>query len=149
MGLDIFFYKEIYIGANYDSRKVTGTIDLKINGKPVKVDFNKISSIDESIVTFSTWMAMGILEYIRDPGGDTNYIEHDIIKELCSLCEQIYTERNTQLAIEELWCDGMKEYDEMEWNDYFNLMKEFVDIFKPIIEDPLFEEWSFSYHASY
>lgn len=31
MGLDQWLTKKIYIGAEYDHRKITGAIDLKIN----------------------------------------------------------------------------------------------------------------------
>ena len=49
MGLDMYLTKEIYIGAEYAHRKVTGVVDIQINGEPVNIQFNKIQSIIESV----------------------------------------------------------------------------------------------------
>jgi len=45
MGLDMFLKEEIYIGAKFEHRKVTGTIDISINGNKKHIPFNKIYSI--------------------------------------------------------------------------------------------------------
>ncbi len=47
MGLDMFFEKEIYVGAHYEHLKITGTVKLKNGDKEIPVDIKKISSITE------------------------------------------------------------------------------------------------------
>ena len=49
MGLDMYLTKEIYIGAEYAHRKVTGAVDIQINGELVNIQFNKIQSIIEKV----------------------------------------------------------------------------------------------------
>ena len=47
MGLDMYLTRKVYIGAEYEHRKVTGTIDIQIEGKPVDIEFKKVSYIEE------------------------------------------------------------------------------------------------------
>lgn len=49
MGLDMYLNRKVYIGANYDHRKITGNIDLYMDGKPIKVNFNKVTEITEEV----------------------------------------------------------------------------------------------------
>jgi len=51
MGLDMYLTKEIYIGANYEHRKVKGSINLTSgdNSKPIEIDVSKISEIIEAV----------------------------------------------------------------------------------------------------
>jgi hypothetical protein len=47
MGLDMYLNKHVYVGAEYEHRKVTGTIDIKIDGKPLAINFDNVSYIVE------------------------------------------------------------------------------------------------------
>ncbi len=49
MGLDQYLTRKIYIGGNYKHRKVTGSVKIKIDGKPVSVDIKKLSYIEEQV----------------------------------------------------------------------------------------------------
>jgi hypothetical protein len=49
MGLDMYLYRETYIGAEYEHRKVEGNINITTGGKPIKINFNKVSSIKENV----------------------------------------------------------------------------------------------------
>lgn len=49
MGLDMYLIKKTYIGAEYEHRKITGTIDLKKDGVPIKINLKKVSEIEESV----------------------------------------------------------------------------------------------------
>jgi hypothetical protein len=49
MGLDMYLYREVYIGAEYEHRKIEGKIDITSDGKPIKVNFKKVSSIKETV----------------------------------------------------------------------------------------------------
>ena len=49
MGLDSYLKKRIYIGAEYEHRKVKGSINLTAENKPIKVDLKKVTEIIESV----------------------------------------------------------------------------------------------------
>jgi hypothetical protein len=49
MGLDMYLTKKTYIGAEYQHRKVAGTVSITINDKPVNIQFNRISEISERV----------------------------------------------------------------------------------------------------
>lgn len=45
----MFLTKKHYIGANNTYRNVTGKIDIKINGVPMNINFNRVSEISEQV----------------------------------------------------------------------------------------------------
>lgn len=47
MGLDMYLTRKRYIGAHWPHRKVTGSIDIQIDGQPVEVEFDKVNTIEE------------------------------------------------------------------------------------------------------
>ena len=49
MGLDMYLKQDIYIGAKYEHRKVTGVCDIKIPGEKINIPFDRISSIEVDI----------------------------------------------------------------------------------------------------
>jgi hypothetical protein len=49
MGLDMYLSRKIYIGAEFEHRKIEGTIDITTNGVPIKVDLTKVSHIEETV----------------------------------------------------------------------------------------------------
>lgn len=49
MGLDQYLSKRIYIGAEYKHRKITGSLSLKNDGKPIKINRKRVSEIIEKV----------------------------------------------------------------------------------------------------
>lgn len=49
MGLDMYLFREVYIGAEYEHRNVEGKIDITVKEKPIKIDFKKVYSIKETV----------------------------------------------------------------------------------------------------
>lgn len=49
MGLDMYLTKTIYVGSEYEHRGVSGTIDVKLKGEPIKINFNRVREITESV----------------------------------------------------------------------------------------------------
>ena len=47
MGLDMYLWREIYVGAEYTHRGVTGSIELNYQGTRLPVNFKKVSTITE------------------------------------------------------------------------------------------------------
>ena len=50
MGLDMYLNKKIYIGANYDFNGIEGKIEITKRGKPIPINFKKVTYITEEAV---------------------------------------------------------------------------------------------------
>jgi len=50
MGLDMYLTKKIYVGGNYQHNKVTGSIDILKDGKPLAVNLSKVTYIGEHVI---------------------------------------------------------------------------------------------------
>lgn len=46
----MYLTKKIYVGGNYDFNKITGTVELFKDGKPIQVDVSKLTYIEESAI---------------------------------------------------------------------------------------------------
>jgi hypothetical protein len=49
MGLDMYLDREVYIGAQWEHRNVTGTIEIMIGDRKADVNLSKVSSITERV----------------------------------------------------------------------------------------------------
>lgn len=50
MGLDMYLTKKIYVGGNYKHNKITGSVNILKDGKPLAVDLSKVTYIEESAI---------------------------------------------------------------------------------------------------
>lgn len=50
MGLDMYLNKVIYVGANYEHRKITGEISIKKGDSSIPINLNKVSEITEQAI---------------------------------------------------------------------------------------------------
>lgn len=124
MGLDMYLKKEIYVGANFEHNNVTGVIDIKNNRGPIKVDFNKVSTITEIV---GYWRkANAIHKWFVDnvQGGKDDcaryHVDYDKLLKLKNLClEVLETKDPSKLppqsgfffgstAIDDWYFDGLK-----------------------------------------
>lgn len=93
MGLDMYLTKKTYIGAEYEHRNVKGIIDITIEGKPVKIDFSRVSYIEERVGYWRkanqihNWFVANIQDCNDDCGN------HELSKEkaieLLNICKEI------------------------------------------------------------
>ena len=104
MSLDMFLYKEIYIGANYDFSEVTGTIDIKKRNKPIKVNFNKVVSIIESVAKWNSahHIHQWFVDNIQDGDDDCKRycVSGEKLLELRYVCKDILNQKTTDEKIE-------------------------------------------------
>lgn len=118
--------KKIYIGANYNHNKITGTIDLKKDNKPIDIELSKIKYILQEQAQWNK--AYQIYDWFQDKLGDINdYSEiygQDLL-ELVDLCNQVLA--NNDLADELLPCD-VDEYDEYYFEQLRSTIKQLKDI---------------------
>ena len=136
MGLDMYLTRRIFIGAEYEHRKITGSIQLFEDGKLMHIDVRKVSEIYESVGYWRkanhihAWLVGNIQSSVDDC--KDYYFNCDKIKELYDICNKVLIDRG--LAEELLPCVsgfffGGSQYD--EW--YFSDIKDTVGILKPLL----------------
>lgn len=138
MGLDMYLHKRIYVGADYDHRKVTGNIEVFSDGKPIKVNFKRVSEITEKVGywrkanAIHKWFVDNIQEG-KDDCGDY-YVSEDDLQKLLSVCKTVW--ENKTLAAELLppksgFFFGGTEIDEY----YFQDIKDTIEIIESILSE--------------
>lgn len=93
MGLDMYLTRRVYIGAEYEHRKVTGTIDIAIDGKPVNIDFKKVSYIIENVGYWrkANQIHHWFVENVQEGEDDCKEycVSQEQLKELYALCKEV------------------------------------------------------------
>ncbi|MGD9157247.1 MAG: hypothetical protein PVG39_02475 [Desulfobacteraceae bacterium] len=95
MGLDMYLEKEIYVGAEYRHRNITGSVEIFQNDEPIKVDFNKINTITEKVGYWRKanhihqWFVDNVQEGIDNCG--RYYVSFGELKTLRAICKDIMT----------------------------------------------------------
>lgn len=147
MGLDHGINKKHYIGGAYSYRKVTGDINLVIDGKPCDIKVNQIDTIVESVVVwrkenhFHKWFVDNVQDYEDDC--KTYGFYYETLIELKSICEEVLD--NPELAEDLLptqqgFFFGGTDYSEY----YFDSLKAFISFVNTEIDDNniSYEYWS-------
>jgi hypothetical protein len=101
MGLDMYLYKKIYIGANYEHNEVKGSIKLTKNNKPIKVELSKVTYIVEQLGYWRkanqihNWFVTNVQDNVD------NCQEFDVpiakLIELRDLCKKVLKTKKTEL----------------------------------------------------
>lgn len=93
MGLDMYLTRKIYVGANYEHNKVTGTIALKKDGKDIPVQLNKVTSIEEDAAYFRkvNHVHKWFVENVQDGVDDCKeyYVSKEKLRELVEICKKV------------------------------------------------------------
>jgi hypothetical protein len=93
MGLDMYLVKKTYIGANYEHRKVTGKIDIKIGGQPVKINFKRLSEIVEHVGYWrkANHIHKWFVDNCQDGEDDCReaYVSKEQLQELLDTCKKV------------------------------------------------------------
>jgi hypothetical protein len=137
MGLDMYLTKHVFVGANYEHRNVTGTVDIKVAGEVLPIAFNKISYIIEEAVYWRK--ANAIHQWFVDNCQDgvdecqNTYVPKEKLVELLDLCKRV--KKNHALAGELLptqggFFFGSTDYDEWYWDDINYTIKNLSAVIK-------------------
>jgi len=93
MGLDMYLTKRVYVGAEWEHRNVTGTIDIRQNGEPIKVNFNKVSTIEEKVATWRKANAIHkwFVDNVQDGVDDCHeyWVSREQLKELLDIVKKV------------------------------------------------------------
>lgn len=139
MGLDMYLNKRVFIGANYEYRKVKGNINITMgeDDTPININFNKLDSIEEAIGYWRkanhihNWFVENVQSGNDDC--DTYAISLEDLKELLNVCNKIL--EDSTLAEELLprtqgFFFGSIEYDEC----YYDSIRYTISVLKEAIE---------------
>lgn len=93
MGLDMFLKKKHYVGAQWEHRKVTGKIEVQINGKPLNINFNNVTNIEEEVAYWRkanhihNWFVQNVQNGVDNCG--EYYVSVEDVKQLLSDCKAV------------------------------------------------------------
>lgn len=124
MGLDMYLTKRVYVGANYEHRKVTGSIDIKIDGKELPINFNNVSEIIENVGYWrkANHIHRWFVENVQD--GEDNcgdyYVPFEKLQELLSLVDEVLSDNSKAdelLPVQSGFFFGGTEYNQYYFED--------------------------------
>lgn len=122
MGLDMYLTRKVYIGANYEHNKVTGTIALQKDGKDIPVELNKVKYIEEDAAywrkanSIHNWF----VETVQDGEDDCKeyYVDKEQLKELVEICNKVIKSLEKSgkktIQVETGWTSSGKTYGDSE-----------------------------------
>ncbi len=138
MGLDMFFYKKIYVGANYEHNKITGRIALNRDGVPIKIQLSRVTYITEEIGYLRKANAIHawLVENIQDGVDECQEAFFPLRKrkELLTLCKKALKKDKQalrKLQPQEGFFFGNTDQD--KW--YFQDLKEMIKILSKLNND--------------
>ncbi len=147
MGLDMYLTRRIFVGANYDHTRTTGSINIEQSGKPMNIPLNKVSEIilDEGYWRKENHIHKWFVDNVQDGNDDCKdyYVSREKLKQLLDACLKVRD--NHDLAEQLLptksgFFFGPTEYDE----SYF----EGIDATIKIIEEAIKDETGDLYYFS-
>lgn len=154
MGLDMYLSKKTFIGANYQHRNVNAKVEIKIEGKEVKIDPKRISYIVEAAAYWRkanhihNWFLQNCLdEYVDDCR--PIYVGKEKLNELLSVCKKVLDKMDNDYSEEHLpvmegFFFGSSEYDEFYYSD----IKETIEMLEPLLKESD-KHSEFEYQASW
>lgn len=93
MGLDMYLIRKKYVGAEYEHRKVKGTVYITIGDKQLPIDFNRIVYIDEKVGYWRKANAIHkwFVDNVQDGVDDCKsyYVSTEKLEELLDLCKKV------------------------------------------------------------
>lgn len=93
MGLDMYLTKKVYVGAEYEHRKVTGKVEIFVDGKPLQVNFKNITYIEERAAYWRKANAIHkwFVDNVQDGEDDCKeyYVSREQLQELVKVCQLV------------------------------------------------------------
>jgi len=117
MGLDMYLSRKIYIGAIYEHRKITGTIDLYENGKPLPIQLNQVSEITLRVGywrkanAIHKWFVDNVQNGVDEC--QESCVTKEQLIELRNLCQQVLDQTTLENG---MVCNG-QNYSNGKWKD--------------------------------
>jgi hypothetical protein len=99
----MYLTKEIYIGAEFQHRKITGKIEIFEDGKPIRIDFGKVSSIEERVGywrkanAIHNWFVLNVQDGVDDC--QKAYVSFKKTQELLNTCEKVLADPSLAMEL--------------------------------------------------
>ena len=113
MGLDMYLNKKIYIGAEFND--VEGKIEITRNGKPIPINFKKVSYITEEAVYWRKanqihkWFVDNVQEGVDDCGH--YYVSKENLEALLKTINDLFEEVKPYIDLSSVDFNEMKNDD--------------------------------------
>ena len=134
MGLDIYLSKKTFIGAMFDSTRITGIISLFKRGKQIPIQFGRVSYVTEDI--YHGHKLYWLLEWLNRelPESLVNCEEREIddavVDRLHQACKEVLAHRDMPdfraVCKEKLRCDLKPDISEEELGFFLDEVEELV-----------------------
>lgn len=123
MGLDMYLNKKIYIGAEYDINEIEGKIEITRHGKPIPINFKKVTYITEEAVYWRKanqihkWFVDNVQNGVDDCGH--YYVSKENIKALLKTINDLFEEVKPYIDLSKVDFDAIEEksFDELIANN--------------------------------
>jgi len=149
MGIDMYFTKRLYVGAEYEHRNVKGSIEITVNDEPLSVNFGRVSYIEEragywrKANAIHAWFVANVQDG-KDDCGDYEVSVKDMEKLLAVVNEVLadHGKAPKLLPTQDGFFFGGTEYDEY----YFADLRETKTILENALAD---NKGDYYYHSSW
>jgi len=146
----MYLTKKVYVGANYEHNKVTGSISLKKGGKAIKINLKRVTNIEESVAYWRkanqihNWFVKNVQEGQDDC--KEYYVSKEQLQSLLDICQRI--KKNPSLATTELPTKGGFFFGDTGYNENYKYdIENTIKMLKPILKDK--SEGDFYYSSSW
>lgn len=152
MGLDMYLYKEIYVGGEYESNDVTGGVDIKAGNDTIRLDAKEVSSIRCRVAYWrkANQIHQWFVNNVQD--GNDNCAEYYVsVESLRQLLDEVNEVLENKDKAEELlppqsgFFFGSNDIDEY----YFEDLERTKELLTKILADPEVGKYSFYYTSSW
>lgn len=122
MGLGMYLEKDIYIGANYEHNKVTGTIALQQGGKPIQIDLSRLVTVTERVGQWrkANQIHKWFVDNVQDGDDDCKryYVSWELLLKLKAECQVAIDAKDaTSLPPQSGFFFGSTEVDDYYWEN--------------------------------
>lgn len=124
MGLDMYLERSIYVGAQYEHRNVEANVDIKVDGRKLQINTNKIAAIIEHVGYWRKANAIHgwFVDNIGDGEDDCRrmYVPIERLKELFVLCKAVLKDKSlaeSNLPTKSGFFFGSYDYDSYYFQD--------------------------------
>jgi hypothetical protein len=162
MGLDMYLTKKTYIGAKYEHRGVNGNIDITINGSPVNINLNRVSSTSEEVGYWRKanqihrWFVENVQDGEDDCGEYTVSRQdfHNLLETVNLVLNAKGTPEESSVIADNLpptdgFFFGSTEIDEWYWEDLEKTKQTVSDVLAEMDEDSKNPDmWADYYYSS-
>ena len=139
MGLDIYLSKKTFIGAMFNSSKVSGIISLTKHGKKIPIELRRVAYVIEDIYHgrktywLQDWLNHELLE--APANSEEREIDDDVVDRLHQACVEVLAHRNMtdfrEVCKEKLHCSPKPEISEEALNLFLNEVGELAKAIDP------------------